>query len=193
MSKSSGEFLTVSVLRDKGYSPMAYRYFLLQSHYRKVLAFSYEALDNAATAYNRLLARIAALSPEDGPVDEKALETYRAEFREGMDNDLNTSLAITTLFDVLKADCSDATKLALLAEFDEVLSLDLIKGADELRRAQAAPSDDEDAAMIEGLIAERQAARKEKNYARADEIRKQLTEMGIVLEDTRDGVKWKRG
>ena len=194
MSKSSGEFLTVSLLREKGYSPMAYRYFLLQSHYRKVLAFSFDALDNAATAYQRLLSRIAALSPEEGPLDEDAMETFRTEFSEGMDNDLNTSLALTTLFNVLKADCSDATKRALLDEFDQVLSLDLLKGAEELRRQQESPAaDDADAEMIEALIAERQAARKAKNYARADEIRSQLTEMGVILEDTRDGVKWKRG
>ncbi len=109
MSKSSGEFLTVSLLEQKGYDPMAYRFFCMQSHYRRSLAFSYEALDNAAGAYQKLIARIAALDPKDGALDEAAAEKLRASFREAMDNDLNTSLAVTALYDVLKAETNRPT------------------------------------------------------------------------------------
>ena len=189
MSKSAGEFLTVSLLEEKGYDPLAYRFFCLQSHYRKALAFSYDALDNAVTAFDRLLARIASLTV-DGDADDSALAKYRAEFAEAMDNDLNTSLAVTALYDVLKADLSDAGKLRLIGEIDEVLSLDLIDKAQALNTTDT--SGDPDAGKIEALIAERAEVRKAKNWARADEIRDELTQMGIVVEDTPQGAKWKR-
>ena len=120
MSKSAGEFLTVSLLEEKGYDPLAYRLFCLQSHYRKVLDFSWEALDNAAAAYTKLIRRIAALTGE-GEVDETVVRTYQEQFQAALDNDLSTSLAVTALYDVLKADASDATKLALIASFDRPL------------------------------------------------------------------------
>ena len=102
MSKSKGEFLTVSLLEEKGYDPLCYRLFCLQSHYRKALTFSWENLDNARATYEKLIGRVAALGTE-GTVDEAAAESYRAKFREALDNDLNTSLAVTALYDVLKA------------------------------------------------------------------------------------------
>ncbi|MEG0753244.1 MAG: cysteine--tRNA ligase [Angelakisella sp.] len=185
MSKSKGEFLTVSLLEEKGYDPLCYRLFCLQSHYRKGLVFSWENLDNAKIAYNKLRARIAALNPEDGTVDEAAAEPFRAAFLECMGNDLNTSLGITALYDVLKADLNDATKLALLGEFDTVLSLELLAAPEE----EAA---DPDAARIEALIEKRTEAKKNKDFATADAIRGALAAEGILLEDTAQGVKWKR-
>ena len=122
MSKSKGEFLTVSLLEQKGYDPLAYRYFCLQSHYRKALVFTWENLDNAAAAYTKLIARIAALDPADGPVDQEAMKPYREKFGQQMGNDLNTSMGVTALFDVLKTKTNDATKLALIGDFDSVLS-----------------------------------------------------------------------
>ena len=190
MSKSSGEFLTVSLLEAKGYDPLAYRYFCLQSHYRKSLAFSFENLDNAATAYAKLVARVAALEPKGETVDAE-LEPLRQSFRDAMDNDINTSLGVTALYDVLKADISDAAKLKLISEFDEVLSLNLIAAAELLRGGVSAAADPE-AEKIAALIAERAEVRKAKNWARADEIRDELTAMGIVVEDTPQGAKWKR-
>jgi len=190
MSKSSGEFLTVSLLEEKGYDPMAYRYFCLQSHYRKSLAFSYENLDNAATAYTKLVSRIAALNPTSEPA-EAELEPLREVFRAAMDNDLNTSLGVTALYDVLKADISDAAKLRLIAKFDTVLSLNLVAAA-EAARGTSDTSNDADAEYIEGLIAERAEARAAKNWARSDEIRDELNAMGVVVEDTPTGAKWKR-
>ena len=126
MSKSKGEFLTVSLLEQKGYDPLAYRYFCLQSHYRKALVFTWENLDNAAAAYTKLIARIAALDPADGPVDQEAMKPYREKFGQQMGNDLNTSMGVTALFDVLKTKTNDATKLALIGDFDSVLSLGLL-------------------------------------------------------------------
>ena len=135
MSKSKGEFLTVSLLEDKGYNPVVYRFFCLQSHYRKTLTFSFEALDNATVAYNKLIAKIAALKADDSQqTDEVALEALREKFNKAMCNDLNTSLAITALYDVLKYKTNDKTKLLLLDEFDQVLSLDLLKAAAEVKK-----------------------------------------------------------
>lgn len=184
MSKSKGEFLTVSLLEEKGYNPLAYRMFCLQSHYRKPLEFSYDVLDNIVSAYDKLLKTVARLKDE-GEVDEAAFNKYKEAFEEALDNDLNTSMAITVVYDMLKSDINDKTKLELVKSFDYVLSLNLTA----LRDAE---DDTELEAHIMELINERTAAKKEKNFARADEIRNQLLEEGIILEDTREGVKWKR-
>lgn len=193
MSKSKGEFLTVSLLEDKGYNPVVYRFFCLQSHYRKTLTFSFEALDNATVAYNKLIAKIAALKADDSQqTDEAALEALREKFNKAMCNDLNTSLAITALYDVLKYKTNDKTKLFLLDEFDQVLSLDLLKAAAEVKKK----AEEEAVKKLEGvdpeilaLVEERTAAKKAKNFARADEIRDMLKERGITLKDTPQGVE----
>lgn len=185
MSKSKGEFLTVSLLESKGYSPMAYRFFCLQSHYRKSLVFSYENLDNAATAYQKLVAKIHALLQEKDTVDEAAKQTYLSKFREVMDNDLNTALAITTLYDVLKADTTAATKLACIEAMDSVLSLGLLDAAKAMAEKK---SDVEEApAEVMALVEARAAARKEKDFAKADEIRAQIQALGWEVRETRQG------
>ena len=187
MSKSKGEFLTVDLLESKGYDPLAYRFFCLQSHYRKSLIFSYEGLDNAAAAYQKLIQRIGALKPgQPQPEEAEQMEALRAGFRQALDNDLNTSLAVTALYDALKASVSDGAKLRLLEEFDRVLSLDLIESARKAAQPQSASLD----AQVEALIQQRQQARKDKNFALADQIRDQLKAQGILLEDTPQGVKW---
>ena len=191
MSKSSGEFLTVSLLQEKGYDPIVYRFFCMQSHYRKSLVFSYENLDNAAAAYKKLIARIAALKP-GGEVDSEAFNTMKGKFMEALDNDLNTSLAVTAVYDALKFDTNDATKIALMDDFDYVLGLDLLKAAEAVRSAAPVEAAQESDPRIEALIAERSAAKKAKNYAEADRIRDELKAEGIVLEDTAQGVKWYR-
>ena len=196
MSKSKGEFLTVSLLQQKGYDPLAYRLFCLQSHYRKTLVFSFDNLDNASQTYRKLIERIAALNPDDpAEFDSEGAAALEAKFKAALDNDLNTSLAVTVLYDVLKADINDKTKLALIEKFDHVLSLDLLAKAAAARNSQAASEQNaqgEDDPEISRLIAARQQARKEKNWAEADRIRDELAAMGITIIDTRDGVRWSR-
>lgn len=185
MSKSKGEFLTVSLLESKGYNPLVYRMFCLQSHYRKPLLFSYEVLDNVKTAYDKLVKRIAALGTEGELMQDKIAE-YKDKFNEAMGNDINTSQALTVLYDVLKADMNDVSKRFLVEDFDKVLSLGLLDAADNSGEAV----DEELSKMVESLIAERNAARKEKNFARADEIRQELLDKGIEIKDTREGTTW---
>ena len=188
MSKSKGDFLTLSLLEEKGYHPLVYRMFCLQSHYRKPLEFSYEILDNMENSYRKLRRQIAKLSP-DTPFDEENFAKYRARFLDAVSNDLNTSMGITMVYEVLKADISDNTKLALLNSFDEVLSLDLTAG--ELEEPDAAVDSDLEA-YIARRIEERAAAKKAKNYTQADAIRAELLEKGIVLQDTKQGTVWKK-
>ena len=201
MSKSKGEFLTVSLLEEKGYDPIVYRYFCLQSHYRKALVFSYENLDNAAAAFNKLVNRIAGLKPE-GEVDQAVFAEYREKFVKQMSNDLNTSMGVTAIFDVLKAKTTDATKLAILDDYDKVLSLDLVKKA-EARRAEQAKAKTaetecgytvtgEGDPAIDALVLARYEAKKAKNFAEADRIRDELKAAGIEIVDTKGGASWKR-
>jgi len=189
MSKSKGEFLTVSLLESKGYNPLAYRMFCLQSHYRKPLTFTYESLDNTTLAYNKLVAKVAAMD-NSGEVDEAKAQEYIAKFKEALDNDLNTSLALTCVYDVLKADVNDATKLYLLKDFDRVLSLNLIEEAEKIKAEKAEKASSVDAEKIEALIAERTEARKNKDWATADRIRDELNAMHVVVTDTPEGIKW---
>ena len=196
MSKSSGEFLTVSLLESKGYDPLVYRLFCLQSHYRKSLVFSYENLDNATIAYKKLVAKILTLLKEPaGEVDQEVFDRRKDAFRAALDNDLNTSLAVTALYDVLKEKTTPATKIALIQDFDYVLGLNLVEAAEKLLRAEeeakAAASADPFIQEIEALIAERIAAKKAKDYARADEIRKSLSDRGVTLIDTPQGTQYK--
>ena len=204
MSKSKGEFLTVSLLEDKGYDPLAYRLFCLQSHYRKSLVFSWENLDNAQGTYNKLINRIAALKPAGEAVDEDAVAALKSKFTAALDNDLNTSLAVTALYDVLKYDTNDDTKLTVIADFDRVLSLSLIEKADarraELKKQAVSGSGEftvisesgESDAGIEALLKARADAKKAKNFAEADRIRDELKAQGIEVTDIPNGAKWKR-
>ena len=196
MSKSKGEFLTVSLLESKGYDPLAYRFFCLQSHYRKSLVFSYENLDNAAGAYEKLIAKVALLKPdENDALDEETIKTLRESFENALDNDINTSLAVTVLYDVLKAKTNDKTKIYLLNDFDRALSLDLVKKAGELKSEEKTGKDsDVDPELkkhVEEEIRKRAEAKKEKNWAEADRIRNELLSAGITLLDKPNGVVWK--
>ena len=187
MSKSKGEFLTVCLLEENGYNPMAYRFFCLQSHYRKPLEFSWDALDNVVSAYDKLVKRIANLST-DGEVDTAACEEWKMKFAEALSHDINTSSAITVLYDMLKAELSDASKRVLVQSMDEVLSLQLEKAWEE----KEADVDDELASYVEKKIEERKEAKKAKDFAKADAIREELLAKGIVLKDTREGTFWEK-
>ncbi len=202
MSKSKGEFLTVSLLEEKGYDPLVYRFFCLQSHYRKALVFSWENLDNAAGTFQKLIARIAALKPEDGPVEQEQKDALVERFKGALNNDLNTAQAVTCVYDVLKAKTNGATKLAVLGEYDKVLSLDLLAKAEakrkEAAKATAATQNGcvitgEGDPAIDALVLARFEAKKAKNFAEADRIRDELAGQGIVLTDVPGGTKWARG
>ncbi len=207
MSKSKGEFLTVSLLEEKGYDPLVYRLFCLQSHYRKGLVFSWENLDNAKVTYDKLIAKIAALGPDDGEVDREVLNAYADKFHAALDNDLNTSMAVTCIYDALKAKTNAATRRAILASYDLVLGLDLLekadarRAADEKAKASAtasagaftviSESGEEDGAVTAKIL-ERAEAKKAKNFAEADRIRDALKAEGIEVTDIPNGAKWKR-
>ena len=179
MSKSKGEFLTVSLLKEKGYNPLSYRFLCLQSHYRKQMIFTFESLDIAENAYKKLLNRVANLK-NDGVVDKNIKEMYITKFKETLEDDLNTSNSLTVLYEVLKSDINDATKRELVLEFDKVLYLDLMK-------SNTNDVDSNKKKYIQEMIEKRELAKREKNYVLADEIRNKLNEDGIVLKDTREG------
>ena len=162
--------------------------FCLQSHYRKPLEFSYDVLDNVAAAYNKLAKKAADLK-DQGEVDEKAFAQFKASFEEAICNDLNTSMAITVVYDLLKADINDKTKLELIKDFDKVLSLDLIGAGNALKEAGTSV-DSELEQFINDKIAERAAAKKAKDFATADAIRDELLAKGVAIKDTREGVVW---
>ena len=196
MSKSSGEFLTVSLLESKGYDPLVYRLFCLQSHYRKSLVFSYENLDNAVIAYNTIVAKALSLLKEPaGELDEAAFEQGKAKFCAALDNDMNTSLAVTAIYDALKLKTTPATKLALILDFDRVLGLDIVPAAKKILEAEQAEAmkaaSDPFIMEIEDMIKQRAEAKAAKNYARADEIRQILSDKGVTLIDTPQGTKYK--
>ena len=195
MSKSKGDFLTVSLIESKGYNPLIYRFFCLQSHYRKPLVFSYEALDQAKATYLKLVKKIASLKAE-GEVDNAFVKSACDTFADKVGNDMNTALGITCIYDILKADTTDASKLAAIDKIDSsVLCVGLLDAAKEMKKEAEKPQESSASAdispelkeKIESLIAERAMAKREKNFARADEIRQELDEMGIVIKDTREG------
>ena len=182
MSKSKGEFLTVSLLEEKGYNPLAYRYLCLNSYYHSQLTFSYDILDGAQNAYNKLKARVAKL--EKTEIDDEKVNSYVEKFGNAIKDDLNTSNMVTLVYDVLKDDeLNDGTKLAIIEKFDEVLSLDLTKIEEK----------SVDSALEQEILAkieERKEAKKNKDFATADKIRDELLEKGIKLIDTREGTTY---
>lgn len=183
MSKSNGEFLTLSLLEEKGYSPLIYRFMCLNSHYRKVLVFSYDALDNTKNAYQKLLSKVKNIKDNvSGEIDNSQFLKYQMQFKKALEDDLNTSLAITTLYDVLKDEkLSNATKLSLIKDFDQVLSLSLFKENKIDKSLEE---------YVLNKIEERKQAKIAKNYDLADQIRKELEEKGIIIKDTREGTTY---
>ncbi len=177
MSKSKGEFLTVDSLIDKGYNPLSFRYMCLSSHYRKQLVFDFDNLENAKEAYNKLKNKIKNIK-EEGALQKEEFEKYNNRFKEALENDLNTSLALTTLYDVLKSDITNKTKTELIKNFDKVLGLDLLKKE---------KIDKELEKYIKEKIEQRNQAKKNKDYEKADLIREELLKQNIVIKDTREG------
>ena len=181
MSKSKGEFLTVSLLEEKGYNPLAYLYLCLNSYYHSQLTFSYEILDGAQNAYNKLKNRVSKLVKDE--VDNNKYDEYIEKFSQAIKDDLNTSNMVTLVYDVLKDDISDGTKLAIIEKFDEVLSLDLT-----VVEEKEVDADLEKEILTK--IEERKEAKKNKDFAKADAIRDELLAKGIKLIDTREGTTY---
>ena len=185
MSKSKGEFLTLSLLQEKGYDPIIYRLFCLSSHYRNTLVFSYEIMDTIKNTYDKLKRKIALINNNQGDVNNKNIELYENNFKEALENDLNTSNALTVLYDVIKDNTlTNNEKITLITKFDQVLSLDLLS-------SNTKEISEIDEKYINDMINKRNEAKKEKNYNLADQIRDELLQKGIVLIDTREGTKFK--
>ncbi len=180
MSKSKGGTLTVDTLIKEGYDPLAYRFFCLQSHYRNQLVFSNESLNSASNAYQKLKNKIFQIK-EEGIIDEKQVKKYQDLFKNNLENDLNIAEALTTLYAVIKDnDLSGKSKIFLIKDFDQVLSLSLL----ENKKAEVS---EELLNYINSEIKRRNIAKKNKNYALADEIRESLKEKNIIVKDTREG------
>lgn len=178
MSKSKGAILTVTKLKENGFDPLAFRFMCLNSHYRKQLVFSYDALTQAESTLKKLRNKIKSLS-DSGEFDRNLYKIYNNKFILEISNDLNTANAITVIYELLKDSyVSDKTKISLITSFDEVLSLNLISNEKENL---------ENDAYIKEKIAERNEAKKNKNYVLADEIRDNLLKEGIKLIDSREG------
>jgi cysteinyl-tRNA synthetase len=187
MSKSSGDFLTVSRLEEEGFTPLDYRFFCLQSRYRKQLVFSFDSLQDARNSYLKLKNRtldILNSNMDNMEIGSEKIKFYKGEFTKQLSDDLNVANAITVLYDVLKdSNLNSMEKLHIIKDFDTVLSLDLLKSDTTENKI--------DEEFVLNLIAERNEARKTKNWPRADEIRNQLLTINIELLDTKEGTAWK--
>jgi cysteinyl-tRNA synthetase len=193
MAKSSGNFLTINSLVEMGYDPLDYRYFCLGAQYRSQLQFSFKALDAARSGRRNLIDRITRLKLENKglePVSAQAVTGQAAEnlkgFYENLAQDLNMPKALASMWTLLRAeDILPDQKLGALLRMDQILGLNL-------SAVEPKEIDGELKSDIEALIEEREQARKQKDYTRADEIRTDLSERGIILEDTPQGVNWYR-
>ncbi len=186
MSKSLGNTYTLSDLREKGYGPLVFRYFCLNAHYRSKLNFTWDGLQSAKVSYERLLQAVQAHKGGTAPADQEALEKLQAEFEEAINDDLNVPKALGLVWSMARLPQKSQKVYDAIVACDRILGLDLDK-----EPAAREPEEDLDS-EIEALIQARQTARKERNFAEADRIRDELKEKGIQLEDTKDGVKWRR-
>ena len=180
MSKSKGEFLTISLLENKGYNPLAYRYMCLKSHYHNVLTFDYTILDGCQNEYDKLKNRCLNLT-DNGDLDRDKFDYYDNKFKEYISDDLNTAMCVTLIYDVLKdEEINDRTKRELISSFDKVLSLDLLKEKETV-------VDNNLVSYIKEMIDKRDKYKSEKNYEEADRVRNELLDKGIIIKDTREG------
>lgn len=187
MSKSSGDFLTVSKLEEEGFSPLDYRYFCLQSKYRKQLVFSFESLKDAQNGYKALKKKIGTILTnidETYNMNKELISGYQEKFKTQISDDLNIANAFTVLNEVIKdGELNNKEKAFLIEDFDKVFSLNLMTIEKEVIEV--------DEKLINHLIEERNIARKEKNYKRSDEIRAQLLDMNIEVLDSKEGTSWR--
>lgn len=191
MSKSSGSFLTLQTLIDEGFDPLDYRYFCLGAHYRSQLKFSFEGLKAASQARRKLFAKVRALKESCGgsPGADDSGKPYADRFLADAADDLNLPKALASVWALLKDDTvSAAGKLNALYRMDAVLGFDL----PNLKTETAPAADEEEAARIEALLAERREAKAARDFARADEIRDRLAAEGIRIKDTPDATLWEK-
>ena len=180
MSKSKGAILTVSKLKEEGYDPLSFRFMCLNSHYKKQLVFSYDALKQSEDTYKKLKQRISLIK-EEGIVDNNKYISFNEKFKSSISDNLNTSNALSVLYEVIKdSELNGKTKLELISSFDKVLALDLLK-KEEI--------DKELLTQINELIESRNNYNKEKNYEKADEVRKEIEKFGVEIKDTREGTE----
>jgi cysteinyl-tRNA synthetase len=194
MAKSFGNYYTLRDILNKGYNPIAIRYLLFATHHRQQLNFTFDGLEAAKNALQRLYDFVDNLklvkSEEDNPEVEEVLQKAKKDFEEALDDDLNTSEALGVIFTLIK-DINRLLEEKKLSKSDANKAFDLINGFDSvfgLLRREELILDDE----IKALIDKRTQARKDKDFKLADQIRKELEEKGILLEDTSEGTKWKR-
>ncbi|MDE6141634.1 MAG: cysteine--tRNA ligase [Bacilli bacterium] len=181
MSKSNGEFLTVSLLKDKGYDPLSFRFMCLNSHYRKQLVFTYDALNQAEATLKKVRNKISTISDE-GEEDKELFDSYYNKFMVSLEDDLNTANALATLYEMLKDnEVNGRTKLELIKKYDEILAVELIQEAKRL---------DNESEILD-IIEKRNKAKKDKDYELADSIRNELLSKGIELIDTREGTTYR--
>ena len=181
MSKSNGAILTVSVLEEQGYDPLAFRFMVINSHYRKQLLFTYDNLAQAEDTLKKLRTRISNIV-DDGELDQTSFDIYDNKFKEEISNDLNTANAVSVLYEVLKdSNLNGHTKLELVKSFDKVFSINLV----------AEKKTVENEAEILELIEKRKEAKKNKDFELADSIRNDLLSKGIELLDTREGTTYR--
>ncbi len=184
ISKSTGGLYTISDLEKNGFTALDYRYFCLNTSYRKQLNFSLEILEGAKNSYERLKNIIIDLKSKKDLNKTKDFEKYRKQFKEYIDDDLNMPKALSVLWDVLRDEkLGSKKKLELAYDFDKVFGLDIKDIKEEKQNLNK---------EIKELIDKREEARKNKDYSKADKIRKDLRKKGIILEDTPDGVRWKK-
>ncbi|MBW3014562.1 cysteine--tRNA ligase [Candidatus Woesearchaeota archaeon] len=185
MSKSKGTFFRVSQLVDKGYDPLAYRYLCLTAHYRTPLTFSWDALDAAQTAFNRLKENVIALKKDlSSGMDRQKFDYYKEEFHRAINNDLDTPKAISLVWNILKdKELGSKEKFELLVDYDRVLGLNIEDMEEEIVEVSK---------EIMDKIKKREKARKEKDWKTADKLRDELLAEGIILKDTPVGVKWEK-
>jgi len=175
VSKSKGGLFTVSELEEKGYSPLEYRYFCLNGHYRTQLEFSLENLDNAKNSYERLK-RIIEEIKDDGKINEK----YIDEFKDAINDDLNIPQALQVLWKLVRDEKAEG-KIKTIKKMDEVFGLDLLK-----KEKIEIPQE------VKKLIEDREKARKNKDFKKSDELRDKINELGFSIADSKDGVKISR-
>ena len=182
MSKSKGGILTVSKLEEQGFNPLSFRFMCLGSHYRKQLLFTNDNLVQAENTYKKLLKKISNIN-EEGKKDINHFDLYIEKFKCQLENDLNTSNALSILYELLKDNAvNGTTKISIIKEFDKVLALDLCANNTEI----SIELEDE----INKLINKRMLAKKNKDFEQADNIRNELLKKGIKLIDTREGTSY---